>query len=613
MRNLILLFLLSMVSYGNAQKVAAIVNSPAGIAGSKIFAAASFGADLATGQWTGDLVLASPNLACSAIVNGSDIAGKFCVIDRGTCNFDVKCLAAQDVGAIAVIVMNHNDQSNRGGPPFVMGAVSLGGQITIPCIMLGYEDGVAIKAAMSQGIVNMTIGSFPKAANDLTFAKSYCDGTFSQPIVSHPLFGAYPSSQIKAVDDLNFVAGGAVTNVGTANQQNCKITCKVTNGTNEYYNETSDQFNVESDSTNGAFITKAFDYNGLAAGTYNVNYSVASDKPDDFISDNVYTSTFNVNNSILSKSRFNFASRSPNVSGAYVFGGVGTYQEQMMPFRLKHGKGLQIDTLYSYIQAGSGGVLGGLSVEGRLYRWEDANQDDNIDSDELILVAIGVVDFPTSDTRTSAFFKVVLENNDPNVNGSIYQVNNDNDFYIASIQNPGTSSGVVTFFGYDNDYNQELYVRAKDDAGTLLWEDYPNLTTRTQSASGGPDMGSTGILSIDCSGTSTTIFSPACIGLNIVKSAVGTKDISNEAGNNLQLTPNPAKDILIANLKLNTKSDVDYQIFDMSGKLVFFANEKNQGDHFNSSFNVSSLSNGQYILQANTSKGFLKKSFVVVK
>jgi len=105
---------------------------------------------------TGNCVLAddgtAPNSdACTPLVNGGAILGSIAVIDRGTCAFTAKALAAQNAGAIAVIIVN-----NAAGP-----APGLGGfnaAITIPTVSLSQADGTALKTAMLGGPVNVTLG-----------------------------------------------------------------------------------------------------------------------------------------------------------------------------------------------------------------------------------------------------------------------------------------------------------------------------------------------------------------------------------------------------------------------------------------------------------------------
>jgi hypothetical protein len=126
------------------------VNSPSSIAGSYSMVPAAFGPTLVA-PLTGSLVLADPSIACGPLSNAAEINGNIAVIDRGSCAFVVKVMEAQSAGAIAVIVVNNQ-------PGYVnMGGVDPG--ITIPAVSVSQIDGELIKAALSQGTVNVTLNA----------------------------------------------------------------------------------------------------------------------------------------------------------------------------------------------------------------------------------------------------------------------------------------------------------------------------------------------------------------------------------------------------------------------------------------------------------------------
>lgn len=65
-------------------------------------------------------------------------------------------------GAIAVIILNNQP----GAGTIEMGDGGQGPQITIPVVMLSYEDGQAIRAALANGPVNISIGTIVVAPDD---------------------------------------------------------------------------------------------------------------------------------------------------------------------------------------------------------------------------------------------------------------------------------------------------------------------------------------------------------------------------------------------------------------------------------------------------------------
>jgi hypothetical protein len=128
------------------------INMPSGIEGSYAVQEAEFGPPIDLTGISGDLVLVddgtdASTLGCESLVNGSAVAGKIAVVDRGECFFTVKVKNAQNAGAVAVIVVNNLPS---GLPP-------MGGDdptITIPSAGISQADGDPIKAALERsGIV----------------------------------------------------------------------------------------------------------------------------------------------------------------------------------------------------------------------------------------------------------------------------------------------------------------------------------------------------------------------------------------------------------------------------------------------------------------------------
>ena len=587
------------------QKTAVIVNSPASLEGEKVFGGADFGADLSSKLWTGDLVMASPNLGCTALTNAAEINGKICVIDRGTCLFDVKAQSAKDAGAIALIVMNHNDQSNRGGPPFQMGGTAA---VDIPVVMLSYNDGVAIKEAMKTGTVNVTLGGFPKEDYDLAISRSVCDGTLTQPNAVHPIYGCFYLSQLKSSDDLNFQPGGFVANKGNLAESAPKLTCVISKDGSEIYKESLSPGNVDPDGVAGGRIDKVFNDVSKGEGRYSLSYSASSDKSEKYKSDNNYNTYFNFSNAIISKSRFSFDNRAPVFSGAYYFGGGTAYREYMMPFRLEFGAGLKIDSIYANVLADI--ALAGAYLEGRIYRWDDANSDGTINTEEMTLVALGTYTFDDNVTSTSATVRMPLENLDGA--DPIYTVPKDGDLYFGSIQYAGGSHSM--FFGYDHDFNQRIDFLAKEDAQTLDIVDYPYLNTSTQASSGGPDMDAAGLFYFDCDGSGAnedeTVYSPIDIAVHI-QYVVATKDVKG-ANFKVDLLSNPVNEVLNVKVELNNSSKVTYQIINTLGVVIDQQTERVNTSTVKS-FNVQALTSGNYLISVNTENGKVTKPFTIIR
>jgi subtilisin family serine protease len=82
--------------------------------------------------------------ACSPLP-GSSLAGKIALISRGTCDFTVKLLNAQNAGAVGAIVVNRTD-----GDPSVMGQNGDATEPTIPAFMVALSARGALMAAGGQ-------------------------------------------------------------------------------------------------------------------------------------------------------------------------------------------------------------------------------------------------------------------------------------------------------------------------------------------------------------------------------------------------------------------------------------------------------------------------------
>ncbi len=138
---------------GPAGQPLTINNGP--LAGGYLGLSATFGAPLPSTPLTSDLVLViddnsgvstDENDGCDPYLNAAAVNGKIAVIRRGECEFGFKVLAAEDAGAIAVIIVN-----NVAAAPIAMGPGAVGDQVTIPSIMVTLADGEAIIAQLTTG------------------------------------------------------------------------------------------------------------------------------------------------------------------------------------------------------------------------------------------------------------------------------------------------------------------------------------------------------------------------------------------------------------------------------------------------------------------------------
>ena len=96
--------------------------------------------------WAGDI----ETLACSDV--GIDLTGKIAVFRRGDCFFSEKFFYAEQAGAIAVVLFNHDEDPDTGpNEIFSIKGVDLAEQVTIPGIMVSFNSAQKIAGAINSG------------------------------------------------------------------------------------------------------------------------------------------------------------------------------------------------------------------------------------------------------------------------------------------------------------------------------------------------------------------------------------------------------------------------------------------------------------------------------
>ncbi len=111
--------------------------------------------------------------ACESITNVASLNGNIAIIRRGNCEFGAKVLAAENAGAIAVIVVN-----NEPGDAFAMAPGAVGDLVSIPALMLTQGEGEALITALINGETITTSLQGP----DIT---DFIDGDFDNVIIAH--------------------------------------------------------------------------------------------------------------------------------------------------------------------------------------------------------------------------------------------------------------------------------------------------------------------------------------------------------------------------------------------------------------------------------------------
>jgi hypothetical protein len=102
----------------------------------------------------GQLVRAEPFAACGELTNPGDVAGRVAVVLRGNCSFITKVLLAQRAGALGVVVIN-----NQGNSELIRmaGDDSSPEQPVISSVLVTRETGQRLLAWMGQQPVSMAL------------------------------------------------------------------------------------------------------------------------------------------------------------------------------------------------------------------------------------------------------------------------------------------------------------------------------------------------------------------------------------------------------------------------------------------------------------------------
>lgn len=585
---LLIALLLGVSSSMTAQRF--FINSPPSVEGAYSFTFAEFGAQLADTVITADVVFtddgtALPTEGCNPPVNGADMAGKWVMIDRGSCEFGVKCLNVENAGAAGAIVFNNIPNNGH----IIMGAGAVGGQVTIPCVMLSYEDGQLLRNALANGDIEISVGNIV-VPNDI--------GTAATAILNAPN-GVAPSSQFRESGSFVFTPGAEVTNFGSNDATGATLHATIIHTPQsgipvQLYDESASIDMIPVDSAE-LIVLPDFDAGTFGFGRYDVSYSLSSDSTDQIPFNDAVTTGFNLSNNIYCKAGWNEAENRPNNTIGYTVAGGGAV-EFLSPFFINDPTGVTLDSL-QFLVSTSLAELTGVYVSAYVYNWDDANADEAMTSDELSIIGFADNAFgPT--TETAMWLKLPIIDFELFEEGVVLGA--DNQRIMVGVRYEGVE---LVFFGFDQMYNQFHRIELLSNANEFSDLDYSYLGVQAWN-SNIPDIENAFTFTDEWASVGTALFT------NEVSTKVTDIDPINYA--NVTVYPNPTSDVLVTEVELLENSDyLLYQITDAMGRVIKTIRQASPDLQNKLELNVSGLMSGTYFMNIRSPEGMTTKSFTV--
>jgi len=473
----------------------------------------------------------------------NDLTGKIAVIFRNTCGFSYKILTAQNAGAVAVIIVNREDAD------LSMLAGTDGVDVTIPAVILQNTPGMTLVNEMANGPVEMLIGNKIGAfTNDI--------GSFPSDILIAPLAGAH------SANFNGFNLAMQMYNWGSATQSAITVTAEITDpSAATVYSSTVQVPPMDMGDTtyivNGNPVAfPKFELPSYALGNYTLTYTLDMGVADESDFDNVFSSSFKINNDVLSLASVD-GSNLPTAS-SYPSNSLSEYQSCMF-YVDSNASQLSVDGVYfipfsdslvEYPLAGEEFNINFYTINGT---WTDLN-DPSLTAFADIMTDLTLVDFTqyyaVSDAENGTAVYAPLT-------APIQLV--DNTRYMVCIQsfNPQMALGYDGGLNYDGNFGinampvSPVYV---DDTWYTGWN---------------------GI-------------SAPSIGLKVRGNFAGVNEIKEVSG---KVFPNPANDVVTISVEATGSATVS--VTDVTGKVVM--HNSLSLPNGTADMNIDSLESGMYI------------------
>lgn len=370
---------------------------------------------------------AADSLGCGTLVNAAQLAGKIAVVYRGSCEFGVKALNAQNAGAVAVVIIN-----NVAGAPVGMGAGAQGANVTIPVVMISQDAGAALRDDFANCAVELFIGS------QSNFYQ-YNLGFYKADILV-PKYGETNSLIASNSSEFSVLIGAMMHNYGAAAMDNAAVNATVYKEGNLLYDQTSTPGTLNSGDS--LYVTLPdFTEAGGYSGQYTITYTLQGGTADEFANNNSIAVTLTIGDKInYVPSDGTTQLPQPNLHVVPANNTVGF--RSCISFKDANASRLAVTGVWFSASCATDTVLTDEVMTATLYQWNDAVTAANTLPTDAGLSALTTGEYIFASNENSVpifmpFFDVVTLNNDQ--------------WYLACLD---SYSGVVRH-GWDNSLNYD--------------------------------------------------------------------------------------------------------------------------------------------------------------
>ncbi|MBP6624523.1 MAG: T9SS type A sorting domain-containing protein [Chitinophagaceae bacterium] len=605
--SLLMLCLLGMTASVNAQarRSSFRIDAPGAIAGYRIIEEADMAG---TSPWGSSIDSAWENMTvgydpsnpegCTAYAPGT-FTGKFALVYRGGCEFGAKALAAQNAGAVGVIIVN-NLLGVAG-----MGGGASGASVTIPVIMVTNQTGNAMKTQIVGGTpvtISLTGWRFDSLANprDIGFMNDGPVHPDAKAIPVHQLSTQFGNSD----ERFRLFSGSVFYNFSTLSWDTLfqkgvldSRPSLISGGFSPVdSNSITWTFSTPVATTDSLLqiiidtvntVVEGFDMNDAAKGTYkmtNMLNIVPNPETATAFQNNDWAYEFHVNDSIYAKCNYDFSKNQPVVNSYINVAAGNTEWGPVFEFRNKNQKALksQVVVMRGVIDDS---LFTGQEVAMTLSKWEDGDANGVIDPNtELIEVGNASYILTASDIVPIGGLVLTMNMNNPASPGAPILMEQDSKYWLR-VKIPGGDGNFAIGADYYSDYTANLNFGLSEGNplfnGTMFGGGFAN--------AGSPS-----------------------IALVLSKDPESVKQFEAFNGE-VKVYPNPTSDVVNIAVKLQKETTtMSYEIMDVTGKTISTSTRNNvKSDVF--TYNTNKLSAGNYFVNIVTDLGKTQVKFVVAK